>query len=72
MARTAQSDSPVSYDVLLETVVRLRGLISEAGQNDFVFSSVAQMNAAIQAGTVPNGASCYVTEEFVNADTTQY
>lgn len=39
---------------------------------DYVFDTVDEMNVAIAAGTVEDGATCYVREDIINADTTNY
>lgn len=39
---------------------------------DYVFDTVDEMNAAIAAGTVEDGATCYIKEDIINADSTNY
>jgi hypothetical protein len=40
--------------------------------SDYTFDTVAEMNAAINAGIVEDGATCYVREELIHADSTNY
>ena len=62
------------YKVVNDELIWVANLGGSGGStsSDYMFATVAAMNEAIANGSVEDGATCYVEEELIHADSTHY